>query len=338
MKPIEQGTVISCLSPGKSYQGIRVQGQHIFDYIHVDVLASGVCDSQGNILQAVVYSTTTIGAIIDLGSASHLHLDQLEYIGGSLYDVNPQQNGLEFADEQPGTTEFDAPIYENLQLGNATDDIIPVTFGQGQPPNGSSTPTPLQPANGGTGGSYIVPGGGLPIGILTTADGSQLATRRKGIYDMTVTVAPASNPSQLIYNLDDVIQFDALNNSAPTLGIADIYYSYWANSQTYFGTNSGIPCNQNILSGCDGQQTLQNTIDPSQLTGDPNGIYNLSVVIGGLVSPGVENQDIDSKALILNPLQIGLLQDDVTPVPNGGTATSPNIYIGKVRFLIDISV
>ena len=137
--PIEAGIVTNCLGfkNGKptSDSGIRVQGQHTFDYIHVNILSS-ICDSNGNVVNASVNPMTSIGAIIPLGTngaSSHLHLDQLQTINGVTYDINPETNGLDFSDS-------DVPQFDMITVGGVTAGLIPID---------DDTLSPLSPSSQG---------------------------------------------------------------------------------------------------------------------------------------------------------------------------------------------
>jgi len=263
-------------------------GRHAFDYIHVVPL---VVNKQS------VNAGDPIGYI---DSRNHLHLDDVDLSHG--IKVNPEVGAelgsLDFSDaDSPNLPDIPTAILDSN--GNSVvDDIIPVTF-----------PGDVANANGGVPtalphiatNEYAVPRGSS-FGFLVTADGSQYSDTRKGIYSMTVTVAPASNPSALIFNYNQAIGFDSLLDSDPSAGIENVYYKYWSIDQTYFGTNSGTPCNTSLryFSRCAGLQSYYSTIDPSKLTGDPNGNYNVTVIAESLMSPGLARAVIDRKVLILH--------------------------------------
>ena len=120
---------LACLNIGTIEEGIRVQGQHTFDYIHVNILSS-ICDSSGNVVNASVNPTASIGTI---NNQNHLHLDQLQTINGVTYDINPETNGLEFNDS-------DTPQFDTITVGGVTADLIPID---------DDTLSPLSPSSQG---------------------------------------------------------------------------------------------------------------------------------------------------------------------------------------------
>ena len=117
-----------------------------------------------------------------------------------------------------------------------------------------------------------------------TANGSQTVGRRKGLYALGVTAAPAAMPGNLIFSQGN-IEMDSLSDANPALGVHDLYLQRNQGSDSYFATNSGIPCHQ---PGCSGQTSDLADISASALQGDPNGIYKVCVDIGALGVPGVE--------------------------------------------------
>jgi hypothetical protein len=115
------GIVTDVCSPGMACSGtlgvnayIKVQSisnpNQTFSYVHVDP-SLNVSD--------IVYSTTVLGTAL----LTHLHLNQVENIGGTDYDVNPETNGLEFTDDE--AIQFPSESLGNGVPGNMFFDEIP---------------------------------------------------------------------------------------------------------------------------------------------------------------------------------------------------------------------
>ena len=226
--PIEAGQVIACLNVGTLEEGIRVRGQHIFDYIHIDAVSAGICDdTDGSVLQSIVYTTTTIGTIIPLGvngRSSHLHLDQLEYIGGIRYDINPETNGLEFTDNE--AVEFPQ---ESLAGGFP---VIPVPSGQEGAINNTTRLAGLKTFPQQNDGTFLIPP--QTIDILANL---RYGDSRKGVYSVGAFIMPQNDPTNFIYDAPGNMYFDELPDLSPTLGVPTVYLWRYADSDAYFATN-----------------------------------------------------------------------------------------------------
>ena len=263
--PIEAGTVIACLDIGTPEEGIRVQGQHIFDYIHVNI-STTICDSAGNIVNASVFPTASIGTIIPLGTngqSSHLHLDQLETIGGVLYDINPETNGLDFSDT-------DSPQWDSITVGNVDASLIPVDAGSGQPlildPQIVSPPT------------FIWPASQPPVGVYVTGRDGSL---RKGLYSVSIAVSNFASPPFTPYS--NILQFDDLNDLNSAAGVDVVYLQRNVNSDTWQGTSLwGSLATTSLGLG----QAQASPIDLTNAASYPDGSYNLCATLTALQAPG----------------------------------------------------
>ncbi len=265
--PIETGKVVACLNVGTLEEGIRVQGQHIFDYIHIDAVSAGICDdTDGSVLQSIVYTTTTIGTIIPLGvngRSSHLHLDQLEYIGGIPYDINPETNGLEFTDNE--RVEFSTETLGNTSILSP---VIPVPSGQEGAINNTTGLAGLKTFPQQNDGAFLIPP--QTIDILANL---RYGDSRKGVYSVGAFIMPQNDPTNFIYDAPGNMYFDELPDLSPTLGVPTVYLWRYADSDAYFATNQFA----------NGQARDQNDPDMTNSSLYPAGSYFACAAASGLI-------------------------------------------------------
>ena len=156
----------------------------------VEVTANGRTFKYDHVIPSVaendpVTTADVIGRIQDLGNQTHIHLEEVLSVGGIGFDVNPQRSGgIVFADDEP-------PVFRNTTIGTVTGFVIPIkeftTDLDGRNPSPAAFP---KLSNGSFAAKEVVD-------IVATASGD---IARKGIYSARATVAPESDPFDIIYD------------------------------------------------------------------------------------------------------------------------------------------
>lgn len=163
VKPIEGGKAYlgsaACEDQNACIRVVNQTTGHAFDYEHV---TPSIADG------AIVTTATIIGTIQNLGTSTHLHLNEIIRVGNQNFRVNPQfQNRLDYLDN-------DRPTFVSVTVGSESDQVVIVK------PGTDSSPVTFRKRSG----NYYV--SGQATIFATARNGSS----RKGLFSVSSDADP----------------------------------------------------------------------------------------------------------------------------------------------------
>ncbi len=247
---------------------------HVFTYVHINP-SSSLYEGE------IVSTTTELGTILPFRSSvfsPHLHLNDIETINGTPYDLNPLRPGaLDFTDYNPPQFQIPQTIYPGTTNAGLTA-LIPVPdCPAADCPNGPGSnlsPQTFNQTYNPTDNSYVVPAKPVDL-LLTGTDGNPnvASLERRGLYEVALYAAPVSDSFDIRYSHS--FSFDSILEGNPSSGVLDLYLQRNALSDTYFATS----LKDNEPSPAEAEDGV---IDLSNTSLFPDGEYQICADIDGI--------------------------------------------------------